>query len=323
MTRITRRRPLGWFTGPICALLLLPTGSAAQEVEVLIGQLGSSSATERATAACQLGRMRTSDIALAREELLALLTDGTQVEGRLCWEGRGSSNGGRFYESSPGREAAIALEELGTDVFEPLVAILQAPDAVGRENAALALGMIESTRALDPLGVALRGDAVPEVRARAAWAMGMIESAQGVPDLAAALEDPTAEVREQAAWALGMIESGDGVAPLLEALGDPSEEVREQAAWGLGMIESRGAIEGLIPVLLDDPSPEVREQAAWALGMIEDPAAAEALMQALEDEDPEVQEEAMWALGMVMSQSDFEEIDRRALADAVRRMLQP
>ena len=339
----------------VCVVVAFtPRPAQTQDVGTLIGQLRSSSATERARAACDLGRMRVNDIRLARDELLALLADGTEVEGRLCRDyARGWWSRGRFYVSSPGREAAIALEELGTEVLDPLIDRLQGQDPVGRENAALALGLIESSQALESLSDVVRQDVTAPVRARAAWAIGMIEDFEGVDPLSSALEDasagvreqaawglgmiesrsgveglipvlledPSPEVREQAAWALGMIESSAGVAGLAVAIGDEDAEVRERAAWALGMIESRSAVDGLIPVLLEDPSPEVREQAAWALGMIEDPAAAEALVEALEDEDPSVRRRTMWALGMVIRHGGFEDIDRGELADAVRRAI--
>ena len=89
---------LGSYVCLVCVLMAPTPGLAQrQDVDALIGQLGSSSATERATAACDLGRMRVDDIRLARDELLALLADGTEVEGRLCrdyargWWSRGTS----------------------------------------------------------------------------------------------------------------------------------------------------------------------------------------------------------------------------------------
>ncbi len=91
--------------------------------------------------------------------------------------------------SSPGREAAIALEELGTQVLDPLIDRLQGRDPVGRENAAFALGLIESSQALEALSDAVRQDVTALVRARAAWAIGMIEDPAAAEALMEAVED--------------------------------------------------------------------------------------------------------------------------------------
>lgn len=321
----------------------------APPVTQLIGDLSSPNATVRATAACYLGRLGAAEVRQARELLLGLLNDGIDVDAQLCRDQGGRWNQSEWEESSPGREAAIALEELGSEVLDPLVQILEGGSSVGRENSAFALGLLESGGAVGSLVSALEADPVATVRSRAAWALGLIESASAVPALAGAAGDESAEVRAQAAWALGMIESAEGVPPLLRALTDPSANVRRQAAWGLGMIESASAVdglgsalrdsdpnvreqaawalgmiessrgvEGLIP-LLDDPAAAVRRQTAWALGMIEDPAAVNALVQALDDPDPGVREEAMWALGMVLRSAGFDQIDRQELSEALQQ----
>jgi len=107
-----------------------PRRLVAQDVAQAVRDLGSSDATVRATAACALGRAK--DVAAARRarsRLLELLTDDTPVDGKLCrrWENRWGEQG-----STPGREAAIALEEFGTVVLEPLVDILDGRNTVGR-----------------------------------------------------------------------------------------------------------------------------------------------------------------------------------------------
>ena len=62
-----------------------------------------------------------------------------------------------------------------------------------RENAALALGLIENPQAIDALVAALQDDA-ELVRARSAWALGMIEDSSAVEALTEALEEEDAEV---------------------------------------------------------------------------------------------------------------------------------
>ena len=288
-----------------------PASHQTESVDDLVRQLGSESATDRAMAACHLGRMDARAVSRARDRLLALLVDGTEVEGPLCRE-RGERWRQRWEEpTSPGREAALALEELGSDVLDPLLRILRGPDGDGREHAALALGLVESFRAVDPLVRTMSDDDVARVRARAAWALGLIEASAPVEALIRVLrEDSSTEVREQAAWALGMIESGTAVVGLADAIRDGDAGVREQAAWALGMIESATGTEALLPALEDDVA-GVREQAAWALGMIESSDAVEGLVRALrEDDSADVREQAAWALGMIESSDAVEGLVR-------------
>ena len=283
-----------------------------QNLDDLIRQLGSNDATERAMAACQIGRMRSSDVRPAMDTLLALLGDDTPVDGKLCREGE--DWGDRWKESSPGREAAIALEEVGRAAVEPLIAKLEDDNPAARKNAAFALGLIEDDRAVDPLIRTLR-DGVADVRARSAWSLGMIEDARAVEPLVSVLDDASAEVREDAAWALGMIEDSRAVTGLSRALEDREPEVREQAAWALGMIEAESGVAALTGAV-EDPDADVREQVVWALGMIEAESAVPALTRALDDDVADVREQAAWALGMIEAASAVPGLGR-ALEDEV------
>ena len=299
------------------AALSLPGLAQDRDAGERIAALSSPDPLARATAACEFGRMRPADVRPAGEALLALIGDDTPVESRLC---RDWDNGfGRDETSSPGREAAMALEELGTDVLPELTALLEDSRPAAREQAALALGLIESDRSIEPLARVL-GDSDARVRSRAAWGLGMIESAGAVEGLAASAADPDSGVREQVAWALGMIESAAGVTSLQPLLRDEDAAVRQQAAWALGMIESADAVESLIQTLAD-PEPRVREQVAWALGMIESARAAEAIADALEDEtDGRVRRQLIWALGRVIDNAGLE-MEPSALAALLREAL--
>ena len=208
-----------------------------EDLSQLIAALQSVEADDRALAACRIGRLRRRDVSAARDALVALLGDDAAVEGKLCRDYENRGRGGQ-RGSTPGREAAIALEDVGASAIDPLVGVLESGSAVARQNAALALGLIEDERAIDALAAAL-SDEVDAVRARAAWSLGMIEDAAAVEPLGRALDDRSAEVREQAAWALGMIEDASGVDALVRALGDEVAKVREQVAWGLGWHSAR------------------------------------------------------------------------------------
>jgi HEAT repeat protein len=65
--------------------------------------------------------------------------------------------------------------------------------------------MVESSSAVESLIQAL-ADSEARVREQAAWALGMIESGDAVDAIAAALERETDdEVRRQLVWALGRV----------------------------------------------------------------------------------------------------------------------
>ena len=267
----------------------------AQPIDTLVAQLRSSSATERALAACAL-RARRSDALPAVAPLVALLADDTPVSPDTCVS-RGQGWYQRDEPTTPAEEAARALDAIGPASYEPVARTLEGQSPVARRYAAFALGMLEDARAVVPLVTRLR-DSEARVREKAAWALGAIEDGRAVNGLIGTLTDADPGVRSQAAWALGSIEDATAVDALERALRDPSHEVRKQSAWALGAIEDAGAIEGLVSALAD-VQPDVRRQAAWALGAIEDPRAVDGLVKTLDDADARVREQAAWALGAI------------------------
>ena len=168
-----------------------------------------------------------------------------------------------------------------------------------REDAAYALGHLESAAAVSVLVARLSHDPAPKVREMIAWALGQIESKAATEALAATAQHDAAEdVRAMAVWALGQGADPAAVPALDQVLHDQSAEVRMRAAWALGTIQPPQAPANLI-VALRDGSAEVRKAAAWALGQIGDSAAAAGLGAALRDSDTEVRKAAMWAVGQI------------------------
>ena len=310
-----------------------------QPLRGFVDRLYSADPAERAEAACQIGR-RHRDAAPAIPVLLTMLHDEVLVKRIDCnvsdWLRRQanlSADALKWMETSPAKEAADTLGEIGDAAVPGLIRELQHADwrvrkfaAYGlgeaeprieraeavaaladrlvdahvdvRDQSAWALGEIEDAAAVPALSETLHKDAEHRVRLRAAWALGEIEHASAVPALVMTLKDPDVALRKQSAWALGEIESDLAVDGLVAALTDADVTVRKQAAWALGEIESREAVQPLIRAL-KDPNFEVRKTAAWALGEIEDAGALEALQAARYDVNVEV---------------------RRAVADAIREL---
>lgn len=168
----------------------------------LAERLDSTNARERAKAAHLLGR-ESLTARSAIPALTRLLYDNTPVSRPICGEKRWRTNEG-WRETSPGKEAAIALSRIGTPSVDPLIDALADEAWLARKHSALSLGLIEDRRALEPLIVRLDDD-VDEVREQAAWALGMIENAGALDALTEATKDEDPDVREQAVWAIGRI----------------------------------------------------------------------------------------------------------------------
>ncbi|MDK1032612.1 MAG: HEAT repeat domain-containing protein, partial [Planctomycetia bacterium] len=75
-----------------------------------------------------------------------------------------------------------------------------------------------------------------DVRAEAALALGRVGETAALDRLSRLLNDPDSGVRREAAQALGMIGDERALEPLLEAIGGNAEEVRHAAAKALGQV---------------------------------------------------------------------------------------
>ena len=208
----------------------------------------------------------------------------------------------RIVTPAPAATVAGIAAVQGSDSTAVIAALQHAlEDSVAsvREDAAYALGKIESAAAVPGLTARLARDRDPKVREMIAWALGQIESHGSVQALSAVAQHDSAEdVRAMAVWALGQVSDASAVPALEQVLRDQSSEVRGRAAWAIGTITPSKAPAGLMAAL-SDPAAEVRKRAAWALGQIADTAAAMQLGQAMRDASPEVRKAAMWALGQL------------------------
>ena len=304
--------------------------AVAAAIRPLVERLYSPDPKARAEAACQLGR-RHADAVSAIPILLSMLSDDVTVAALECdmgpWLRRTlpvSADAQKWMETSPAKEAAEALGDIGNASAPGLLQALAADDATVRKFAAMGLGevndLVESAKVVSALSATL-SDAHPDVRDRSAWALGEIEETAAVEPLLRALNDSVPVVRARVAWALGEIEDPLAVDGLVAALKDSDAAVREKAVWALGEIESERAVDHLLPSLRDT-DPKVRRQVAWALGEIEGVAAVSALVQALGDGDAGVRRQSAWALGEIEDVSAVSGL-LRALKDSdwqVRKM---
>jgi HEAT repeat protein len=303
-----------------------------------VDRLYSPDARARADAACEIGR-RHAEAAAAIPILLSMLSDDVVVVGIDCemnaWTRRHITTNPdvqRWSQTSPAKEAAEALGDIGDAAVPGLLQALGHTDWKTRKHAAYGLGeaepMNEQGTVIKALGERL-ADPHPEVRDRSAWALGELEDEAAVPALSRALRDADVRVRATSAWALGEIEDPSAVDGLTIALRDANNGVRRQAAWALGEIEDASAVTALGNAL-SDADAEVRRQAAWALGEIEDAGAVGPLTRALKDGDWQVRKNAAWALGEIEDPSAIDELRaaandsngevRRAVSYALREL---
>src|SRR5215813_10499980 len=202
--------------------------------------LRSTNATERAFAACALGRLGAVE---AIPALINLLGDDTPIQPIKCWDSGGWSPARHtFKQASPGEQAAIALASLSQSAVEPLIAALNNGDPCVRRNAAWAIGEIRG-------GLGTNRNAAVE-------------------PLIATLSDVDPWVRVAAAFSLGEMRSSEATESLIAALGDEEWNVRSMAAWALGEMKARAAFESLRSLSLRDQNEWVRRKAVWALGEI-------------------------------------------------------
>jgi HEAT repeat protein len=172
-----------------------------------------------------------------------------------------------------------------------LMEALQGEYFTVRSRAALALGKIGETKAIQPL-VSLLKDPEDEVRIATCLALGIFRNPSTFDDITnVLLDDPKIEVRQAAARALGNTQHPAALPYLMEALHDSFWWYEREYGVGdlLLAIEKMGsaAVEPLIEALQDKEG-TVRKFAALLLGKLGDPRAIEPLGMSLYDMHHEV-----------------------------------
>jgi cyclophilin family peptidyl-prolyl cis-trans isomerase/HEAT repeat protein len=195
------------------------------------------------------------------------------------------------------REPAI----VGPPAPSDLLQLLTDQEARTRRRAALALGRVGLSEAIEPLSRALAGDQEVEVRQMAAFALGLITDAAARPALVAALNDPEPIVQGRAAEALGQIGNradADAVSAMVrrhldadvlngieaDDLGYPLAPPIEAARLGIYALVRLGSYEALAATVLDTAG---RPRSRWwpiayALQRMGDARAASALTSLVE-----------------------------------------
>lgn len=205
------------------------------EIEKQSRRLGSTETEERRDALMQLGLLRRAE---ASRVALPALSDPLPII---------RATAASASVSLPSDEAAAAL-----------IPLLSDKDEFVRQQAAYALGVTASRRAVPTLVERLQLDKMDSVRAAAAVALGQIGDEAAVVPLASILSGTVATKGKQKK--------------------EKNEFILRSAARSLGEIRSRAAVPALIQSLGNEAAPvDVRRESARALGLIGDASALSAL----------------------------------------------
>jgi len=200
-------------------------------------------------------------------------------------------------------EAISALVELVAD-RERTTAVTRFLDVFSDEYDR---GSVPSYTPVDPavfqgLAEALR-DAEPDIREQAALALGILNGRAAVKELTAALQDPDADVRGAAATALGKVASADEGQPLIALLSDESSGVRNRALKAIGVLRVKQAGPALRELFDANRRRELGAKALDSLARIGDPAQLELFRELVQDPDNERRRMAIEGLARIAEAS--------------------
>jgi HEAT repeat protein len=157
----------------------------------------------------------------------------------------------------------LAIEKMGGAAVGPLIEALRDKEGTVRKFAAILLGKIGDTRAMEPLGMALY-DLHHEVGKVSAESLARF----GVPAigiLTEALFHPEMWIRIHSVTALSRIKDGRVTPILLEMLNDPEREVKKQVIRSLGDLKDPRAISSLQEIVSNRADRELHTLAKQAL----------------------------------------------------------
>lgn len=209
--------------------------------------------------------------------------------------------------------AAIGLSRIGRpDAIELIFPLLSDPFEDVQEAAVSALCLFKNDIDINRL-TGLLSDKNPRLRKNAAILIGKIGATEAVNSLGFALKDEDVSVRYAVTEALSAL-GAEANRYLLNALTDECPGIRATAALGLASNAGKEAVEPLV-LLLNDSDDSVRVAAAKALGITGDAGAVPFLINALFDRNGFVVTTAMMALGRIGGKDARESLIRMMNSD--------
>jgi HEAT repeat protein len=148
------------------------------------------------------------------------------------------------------------------------------------------------------LAGALR-DGDPAIREQAALALGILNARSALPDLANALRDPDPGVRGAAATAIGKVGTNEDGRALIPLLADEDSRVRNRVLQAVGVLRVRDAGPALRQLYEVNRKRETGTRVLAALARIGDPAQTDLFQEVVQDPDPERKRLAVEGLGRI------------------------
>ncbi len=136
-----------------------------------------------------------------------------------------------------------AIQNMGSMAVDPLIEALSDREGRVRKFAAMILGELGDTRAIEPLGMAIY-DLHHEIGREAAESLGLF-GVKALDVLTEALNHPEGTVRGHAVVALGKIQDVRVVPPLIKMLSDPDREVQKLVIQSLGNLKDERVLPAL------------------------------------------------------------------------------
>ena len=142
-------------------------------------------------------------------------------------------------------------------------------------------------------------DENPAIREQAALALGILNARGALPELTNALRDPDAGVRGAAATAIGKVGTAEDGRALIPLLADEDAEVRNRVLQAVGVLRVREAGPALRQLYEVNRRRETGTRVLAALARIGDPAQADLFQEVVQDPDPERRRLAIEGLGRI------------------------
>jgi HEAT repeat protein len=146
-------------------------------------------------------------------------------------------------------------------------------------------------------------DELPAIRQNAALALGILDGVPALRDLQAALQDPEPSVRGAATTAIGKIGTAEDGKALIPVLADASGDVRDRALHAIGVLKVRDAGPALRELYEQHRKKDSGTRVLACLARIADPAQAELFRELVQDPDVETRRLAIEGLGRVADAS--------------------
>jgi HEAT repeat protein len=293
-------------TAFILLLLATVVDAASPSFEDLVANLKSPNASTRREAAAELGKsrrreaitplaslVRDPDAKVRLEVVKALreIRDLAAVPAVVTSLGDG--------EPQIREEAIGSLVEIytGRDRGNPVGRFLELfSDEFDRSSIPPYAGAESSV--LQALAAKLR-DEDKDIRQNAALALGILNGTEALPAITAALQDPEPSVRGAAATAIGKIGTAENGKALIPLIADESSTVRSRVLHALGVLRVKEAGPALRQLYEANRRKESGPRILTAISRIGDPAQADLFQELIQDPDPDRKRLAIEGLGRI------------------------